>query len=556
MQYSHSMTRTSTALLFWACSLSAATAADSAAFELAVPDSGNTLSIHKAAAKTEDSYVGFRTEVIQNPAGQSQSYQKIATGYENFMSMLLEYTMAFSSDIVWGPEQQVYVRDFISKYKTDSYVEGTAEGNTVTFQLPQTVYWNETMQDGLNLMAIETQIAGGEIIWTYAEDQTMTMVKGDDGSLTLVNGQEGRMYAYVDIASEEWSGYADWAQTYTVNDGTPVTAPEDAEWVKWGCAGLNKTVPFLSTVDVAFAGGKVWIKGLCEAMPEATVEGIVGNGVITIPQGEYLGDYYGRFPMYTLLGTIVEGEDGPKLQLLPFDLNYVLNYDPEAKTMTAADPDVVFIFNNGTAQEYNLDFWQNLSLSLADDMAGTPSNPYDLVANEIPNDCLVFKFSIDPLSTTGAMLDPASLAYRIYIDGDLWVFYKEEFPRGLPGGADECTEIPVTFSNGADIYKWNSTCFEVDLSVLDSETVGVQSVYNWDGITTVSDIMTYNMATGEVTAIPDSETGVGATSAFMPEATTSYDLLGRRVAAGAKGLLIETTTLPDGSLRTVKRAVR
>lgn len=519
-------------------------------FELLEPANYQEAPVKKAPAKAADNVLTV-TDVILNPEGDAQSYDKSATGYENFYSMLLEYTQSFSTTIVWGADGEVYIQDFISKNKTNSYIVGSAQGEEVVFNLPQTVYWNETMQNGVNLVAIDTEIQGGELVWTYAADQTITMTKGEDGSLTLTGVPEGRMYGYVDIANEEWSGYADWEQRYMPRANSPIAAPDDAEWQQWSCTAVRKGKPYLNVVDVALQNDKMWIKGLCRDMPEATVEAYIDGQTVTIPQGEWLGDYYDRFPMFTLLGYLTEGDWGMEVKLLPFDQVYTFDYDPETMTLTATDPDTVFLFNNGISEENNLDYWQNLSLQRVESLAGIPSNPTNLEVEDIPNDCLLFTFDINPVSTTGSLLDYNSLSYRIYLDGDIFTFYADEFPRGLPGDVEECEEIPLSFSNGGDIYRWSDTSFEVDLSVLDATTLGVQTVYNYDGVVNDSDIVTIDVATGDISVT----VGTGMTFGDIVTAD-AFGLLGRRVAAESTGLVIERQILSDGTTRTIKRIVR
>ncbi|MDE6856157.1 MAG: hypothetical protein K2J34_06820, partial [Muribaculaceae bacterium] len=76
---------------------------------------------------------------------------------------------------------------------------------------------------------------------------------------------------------------------------------------------------------------------------------------------------------------------------------------------------------------------------------------------------------------------------------------------------------------------------------------GVQSVYNYDGVETRSEIMTLDL---ETTAVDGVEAGRKMTDVKY------FDLSGREVASPAEGIFVKRVTFDDGSVATFKQAIR
>jgi hypothetical protein len=85
-------------------------------------------------------------------------------------------------------------------------------------------------------------------------------------------------------------------------------------------------------------------------------------------------------------------------------------------------------------------------------------------------------------------------------------------------------------------------------------TVGLQSVYYMNGTRTLSDLVTYTLATKEKSYTdgdPDPSSVEFVAIPLLP-AEGCYDLQGRPVSQPQKGIYLKTVRQADGNLRTIK----
>ena len=106
--------------------------------------------------------------------------------------------------------------------------------------------------------------------------------------------------------------------------------------------------------------------------------------------------------------------------------------------------------------------------------------------------------------------------------------------------------MPYKFSNDIDISKWSDNIFDVGIYVDGLTTVGVQAVYFYENVLTASDIVTYNVETGETTVTPGNSF-VGKVGDKEVVSTEYYDLNGVRVNNPGKDIYVKRTVYKDGS---------
>ena len=160
----------------------------------------------------------------------------------------------------------------------------------------------------------------------------------------------------------------------------------------------------------------------------------------------------------------------------------------------------------------------------------------------------MFSFILPSLSTTGEVLNPDRLFYNIYVDERLLTFKASRY-----GLDEDMTDIPYSFTDGHTFVA--STTNSRGRIVYFKEKVGsyysrigVKAIYRGAGESHSSSII-YN--DGEVV------TGItNANSADQPTSVCFYDLSGRRVNTTSKGVLIKSETMPDGSKRHSKVAIK
>lgn len=506
---------------------------------------GKTLRIENAPAaerKSPASKAGIVTPVITEAAGETVCYNKACGGFFNMWGNLYTYNEeALAAQIVYGEGNEVYFYDIISMEAMDAYVKGTIEGNKITLPLPQTVYWVESEGYGLNLSVVNYTVnwmAGSVTASADTETDSITFTVADDGSITMEDLGETKMLGLVWNDDGKWLGDGDTFQVYNPFGTRMNAVPESVKLDTYAFMQGD----FASPVDVAIDGDRLYIKGLAYDKPECVLIAEYADGEATISQNQLLGVYNSRFLIskcaYENPDLDPEDEESPWFIFADEDAVFRMKVDVADKVITCPEPEMYIVYNySGIDYVDGLTAISDFTLKYQDSFDGTPRNPYGLMYNEeylASRGYSSFFFRIPNVSTEGEMMLPENVYYRIFVDGDLAEFQADpdlyEY-SGIPVG-EVWTEIPFSFINYDEFYSWDLTLREVGIYAEGFDTLGVQTLNKCDGKTIVSDIITLDLETGEVSA----ETGVGAISADGD--ATYYDLSGRRIDNPAKGVYI------------------
>ncbi|MDE6290222.1 MAG: hypothetical protein K2M16_01690, partial [Muribaculaceae bacterium] len=437
-----------------------------------------------------------------------------------------------------------------------TYVKGVKNGDKIEISLPQTVYFYDTNGYGLKLCMMEKEVQvnedGSESVgFNITDASSVTLSVAEDGS-AVVDGLENGLalsLAYTD--DDSWVGCSATKLSFTPFNEKPVEVPADIEVSKnfW----LSSQGDYARSISWAQGYDEVYFQGICTSMPDAWVKGTVeydydnAEAVISIAQNQYVGAAAGSY-IYIKCAKFEYDENGYLIaaDLMPDDYKYELVWDLEENTIAAKDPDVVFIFNAALDRIYYLAYYSNIKLTHQDDMSGTPVDPYGLRFSDTYENYGYggFYFTVPAVSTEGDFLATEDLYYVIYVDGDEWTFEPEEY------STDEAIEeIPWNLSLYY-IYNVGGANREVDFFVEGITTLGVQSVYKYNGEETRSEIVTINLD-------QDDPSGVAALGEGKKVADVKYfDLSGRQVANPAEGIFVKRVTFEDGSVATFKKAVR
>ncbi len=198
--------------------------------------------------------------------------------------------------------------------------------------------------------------------------------------------------------------------------------------------------------------------------------------------------------------------------------------------------------------------FSNLELHYQASAAGTPANPDNLNYSDryfSYYGYYSFRFDIPVITENEVVLDTNCLYYRIFVDGDLIELTNEDYALGQ---YTSLIDVPFSFDNGGDIYAWGRNNREVGIYTDGVTTVGVQSVYKYDGLTTVSDVVTLNVRTGEISTT----VGVDSVSDERNNVikTEYFDINGMPITHPVKGIYIERQLLDNGEIKTVKKIER
>lgn len=458
-------------------------------------------------------------------------------------------------------EKDVYIKDPFAGWPTGSWIKGERDGDKVNVTFPQMV-WIETYPDWENdpegdqgLMITDYYYAY-KFILQEGEDKSAFIIDSDNPTITFAfDGsslkEEGD--AFIGMVGEymmydkennpyigfNWMGFADGMLDFTAVKSEPLTLPTDLEFEKW----ILDNQGDMTFVDMAFKDSDVYLRGFIQTednegnMFFPAIKGTLSGGQLTFSGSQYLGidPRFGHLA-YFVPSKFEAGEPGAdewEVENIYLPVSEItFDYDEAEKVFTCQEdealvvsalPDRIFTV---MALDAPMLRWQDMSIPLE------PCEPTDLKYEYWDDyEFGALGFSLSPLSADGRLMDTSNLYYVIYVDGEEFTFYPDEYWD---------LEEPMTF---VPYDYWDSYInafgeeHEVLLFAQKIDSLGVKARYvNPDGTVKESDIAVFTVSGAD--KIMDSE-GVR---------TEWYDLQGRRLNGAAEGLVIRRDICSDGSV--------
>lgn len=521
-------------------------------------------------------------DVIREAEGTEKLYSKESAGTALLGGQMIMYKDEFPASVVWGDNNEVYVRDILSTIPTDTYVKGYLQDGVITFAAGQVVEYIEDDLYGDYGIAIgiaRTEINEAEDAIDFKYDPTVTeysITVDKNGKMSLqlpgeaFDGENPTEYVLCLYYTDEsmFAGYSDFFQTYSPVDYELITMPFGVEAEQYVYVD---DFDYASFVDVAYTDSYIYIRGLDPMLPEGVVRAKIDGNTATIAQNQYVGNYMGMYYIFTKVAI-----DNPDYDMFkpgsqpylfaPEDEGFVLTFDREAGLIVSENKGIYLSFQPDV-NNFNVVncFLEEFVLRYQATSAGTPANPSisryftDLVSYWGYGD---FQFTISNYSTEGYVLDVEQLYYQVLVNGEPLIFgegprinlngYEVTAYMGVP--ADQ-RWLPYQFSNDDDIMKWSSSEFDVGIYEPDVKTLGVQSLYVHDGVYTYSQIVTLDVATGEITTSDDTN-AVKAISAGNVVKEEYFNLSGQKVENPQNGIFVKRVTYSDGKVTTRKQLIR
>lgn len=535
------------------------------------------------AQKSKPRHSAPLTDVISDPEGEEVFYDKVSYGTFVLGNQMSMYEDSFPATIVWGADNAVYFKNFLSVFPDDYYLKGELKGNTIVMKTNQTIEYYEEEGYGINFGVFKTVpgVQNGQevVFFEYASDvEQIEFIVAKDGSIEMklpgepFDGENPSEYVAGFYFTDDYSftGYCDFYQKYTKRDIEFISIPKGLEIIPYV---YIDEFNYASIVDVAFDNDKgyLYIRGLNSMLPEGTIRAKIEGDKAIVAQNEYLGIYFDQF--YILTKVMYENpdydendEDSAPMIPAPSNVGFELNIDKDLSRIYA-DKEGVYLSFHCNENDYlnSLGYYGIFELLFQDSFEGTPANPSSLeyTTEYAPyqgfND---FFFTLSNHSTDGKLLDTEYMYYKVFVDGDPLVFCEEEAYNLLnkkvviyEGVPIQVELIPYGFNNNNDIFKFSDNIFDVGIYLEGITTIGVQTVYFYNQVFTYSDIVTLNVETGDVEVLPG-DSGVEYRQDREVESTEYYCLDGFRLNRPQKGMNIKVTRYTDGSVSTEKVIVR
>ena len=239
--------------------------------------------------------------ITEPPAGTLKFYDRSGMAYYRNSGNVAQDEQEGVLNVVFTDNNEVYLLNPICYCSTDSWVKGTIEGNTITVQLPQTIYLTNY---GYNLELAWVNVVNGNTSDT-ADRSTTTATFTIDGNTISLNGSSStHVLGGVWDDDDTWYGAGDWNSVYTETElAQEITPPDGMTPVAYHYNGTSyyssANHTFNSTVNVVKDGNDIYFQGLAtgddayKILPEAWAKGTLDGNKVTIPMGQYMGLYNG-----------------------------------------------------------------------------------------------------------------------------------------------------------------------------------------------------------------------------------------------------------------------
>lgn len=455
-----------------------------------------------------------------------------------------------ASHIVYGENNDVYIYELFPYLPYQSYIKGVKDGNKITVDLPQPIYYDDS--EGY-VEAYYLTLMNNSDDWYYSEEKsTLTLNIDESGKMTAEGLSPEYILGVADSEDGTWIGLGAWELSISKStfDNTPVSLPSGYEVVEnyWTSVGNG----YGWQVSYAKGENDIYFQGLAERFPEAWVKGsVVYNGniaTISIPQDQYVGDYNG-YHIFTKCVKLITDENGNVFydedELMDPNYEFKIVWDIEKETMTAVDKDVVLLFNASINEIHYLNDLYDLKLIHQESFEGIPADPHNLAFEDamLEEGFSIFSFSLPAVSTEGKYLKLDDLSYVVYVNDDVWTFDAEDYKF-----EDSMEEIPWTFEGYWVGKEFASNVHVAAFFVEGISTLGVQTIYRYNGVETLSEIVTLDLENPNYVAGIDADKKVASVKYF--------DVAGREIANSASGVVIKHVIYEDGSVDSFKKIAR
>lgn len=434
------------------------------------------------------------TEIIyEAPEGEERFYEE---SYESWVFWGAEFGLQYfngtnTNSIVWCDNNEVYIKNPVISYATNSYAKGIYADGKIRIELPQCIgqYYDEFNNiQYMYLNKLEEVEQDGEKYYMicYPEDNFVEYKVDENGNIELDLGNSkdydienginpknilGLTYSNDPHTLQVWSGYGDAFETWKyMDDSNPVYPPEDAEFKKWAF----ETREHKTLIEVAIDGDDIYVNGLNSYTIGVWFKGIIKDDKIVFPSKQFLCKNEWNQFLYFMAAEIYveEGNEWNQYQMID---QVTMVYNPETNVYKAQEGEVFVISTSNESLAF-LAMAENPSLWEQDPEKSNaaPLNPslYKFEQLDPETNVCVIKWIIPNENINGNILAAENMYYNLYIDGEKIEFTSED--SGL------FTENTYDIPYGASDYLMFSTFYDEHTFNYDSivnESIGIQSFY-------------------------------------------------------------------------------
>ncbi len=499
----------------------------------------------KTAATVSSRDASDKDPITVAPEGTVKTYQRSGVGiYEQGFMPTVGSDYGLITEVVWCDNGDVYIKNPLMFYNTDSYIKGHVDGDYIVIDLPQPLE-RSTDDDPDDPDAFFVEL-GVTLLKGVADEYGDVEFVPEEGSCQLKYTIDGDSFGRV-LDEDEFTmlglvwddyfmDYGELSCTYDPFDAEPIEVPAGLDTEDWACTYSGDG----HYVGIAFKGSDIYVKGISASLPDAWIKGAVDGSNVTFASGQYLGVDPGNHHMAYFYGATMSLEEDPywgDMVMTPhFADGITFAYDAQDKIMTSED---AILINASTEQPYYISLIDKPMIRVAPkNSANIPCNP--VILNFMPAPIFgtgAVQFDLPKTTTDGAILDTEKMYYNVYYGDQV-----TELIDGMPN-------IPWNYTDGWDFLLYGITheAYYYDQTV---SVLGIQNCYDNDGTVTKSDIVyTDGTVVKDLSKIED------AAVASTIKSVEYTDLLGRKVN-NPTGLVIRKTVYSDGAVSVEKMIAR
>lgn len=457
---------------------------------------------------------GNEDVITEQPAGTKVIYSRSGSAYyPSLFGVYGTQVIGALGTIVFGDNNEIYIKNIISQYATDSWFKGTINGDKVSINFPQKAFSYEGEDYYVDLLKYD------EANRTYASSAELTTLELNYNASTKAittplrsDFFKGDLVIGLVDSESAWVGYADFNMSYTVMTDVPVEAPEGLETTTYSVTadGFEGTL-----AEVGFVGDEIYIQGIFPNLPDNWIKGTISGNKATFKSGQYIGpDEVLGYHQYLVSATAEQLWDDwyeewyTEYSLSTDDITF--DFDPAAKTLSNSSP---FLVNAGTTEVNYAAVYDKAELKPFKEVAATPASP---VWNEVFEGGYPYyssgygwgylSFNVETKDVDGNYILPDKLSYIIYtkVNGEVkelelsyYDYYYQEEPTMV--------EIPYSYTDNYDIEMSNNSR-NVWIYVIGPEEFGLQTVYRGAGEERRSEIVWEKVAEYGTEIQPDAAT--------------------------------------------------
>ena len=514
-------------------------------------------------------------------------------GYKNIGSPTYLVEEARIAKVVEGTDGCIYIYNLFDYDTFKSWVKATrGEGDTIvikrqlvhtnpqssgTTELLYVAKFKTWLQDELDPKTGQTR---HKVMWEQTEDDIKMLYR--DGVISTIdeyNRGAGIAVAPYAIGCAYYSSgtyYKDLFIWWNVNirpiNQELVTPGDYTHADRYQMTFKQLDGDYVQFVDAVTVGNDIYLKILKDL--NGWMKGTVSGNKLIIPNGQYLGHYdmvtsdnHGRhYHMFGHVGTAeiyTDTKTKQQYDSLQMADQIVLDYDPVTRSITAPGGEYISI-DAAQNKTYYLTYFKSPKLVLTGDEVAVPQTPTFLTYQNLLKEygSCNFAFQLPLVDTENKSLDPSKLYFNVFVDGDTTPFeltsddYRVDAPIvDIPYDADIKSLNGAQWVGFMEVY--GNKVHIMRFGFEPAKSVGVRSVYKSGGVSSYSQILWYDIASGKIsyTDSPENDpSGIRQETGDMSQETSVsyYDMTGRQVPANTKGLVMKVVTRSDGTKQTSK----